>query len=56
MVGKVKAKIVCPACQKKRIHTAKDWKHHEFAGHGFQKESGWSHPDLAPNVLPKTSA
>jgi hypothetical protein len=37
----------CPACQAKRLHTPEDWKLHPYAGHGYTKEGGWSHGDLA---------
>lgn len=35
----------CAACMGERLHTAEEWKNHPLAGHGFTKESGWSHPD-----------
>lgn len=37
----------CPACEFLRLHTLEDWKHHRFAGHGYFKGIGWSHPELA---------
>jgi hypothetical protein len=38
----------CAACDVKRLHTPEDWKNHPFAGHGFTREQGWTHPDLSP--------
>jgi hypothetical protein len=38
--------MICPACTEKRVHTAEDWKHHPYAGHGYQERLGWTHPDL----------
>lgn len=35
----------CAACMGERLHTAEEWKNHPLAGHGYTKESGWSHPD-----------
>jgi len=36
----------CGACMGQRLHTDAEWKqHHPLAGHGFTRESGWSHPD-----------
>ena len=40
-------RLACSACEAKRIHTEEDWQHHPLRGHGFTKEQGWSHPDLA---------
>jgi hypothetical protein len=42
----------CPACAPGRCrrHTAYErstW--HLYAGHGYTKESGWTHPDLEPH-------
>ena len=37
----------CPACITKRRHEPSDWVEHPYAGHGFVKEQGWSHPDLS---------
>jgi hypothetical protein len=38
---------VCEACVEKRLHTQEDWvKHHPDAGHGFNKEQGWSKEGL----------
>jgi hypothetical protein len=37
----------CPACEGKRIHTpAERAQFHPFAGHGFARGQGWSHPEL----------
>lgn len=36
----------CPACKLGTQHTSMDWAYHPFAGHGFTKEMGWSHPEL----------
>lgn len=36
----------CPACESQRVHTAEEWKNHPFAGHGYVREQGWTHPDL----------
>jgi hypothetical protein len=38
----------CHACAAKRLHEPSDWALHPYAGHGFQKGQGWSHPDLNP--------
>jgi hypothetical protein len=40
----------CPACTEKRVHTAEDWEHHPYAGHGYQERLGWTHRDLAGAV------
>lgn len=37
----------CAACQNKRLHTAEDWENHPLAGHGYTREQGFSHPELA---------
>jgi hypothetical protein len=37
----------CPACIVRRLHTEEEWKLHPFAGHGFTKEQGYTHPRLA---------
>ena len=46
----------CPACQKKRVHTRRELgpPHHPYAGHGYTREVGWTHPDLIP--APKSKA
>lgn len=36
----------CPACCGRRVHTEEEWKDHPFAGHGYTKEHGWTHPAL----------
>jgi hypothetical protein len=36
------------ACLGKHRHEAIDWSLHPYAGHGYTKESGWTHPDLEP--------
>jgi hypothetical protein len=33
----------CPACQDKRVHDVSEWLNHPLAGHGYTKETGWSH-------------
>ena len=38
---------MCPACTEKRVHATEDWKQHPYAGHGYVKGQGWTHPDLA---------
>jgi hypothetical protein len=43
---------MCPACENKRVHTPEDWKHHPYAGHGYQDGQGWSHRDLEPPSSP----
>jgi len=37
----------CPACAVKRLHSLEDWTLHPYAGHGYVKGQGWTHPDLA---------
>ena len=37
----------CPACTEHRTHTAEDWTHHPYKGHGYAPEcGGWTHPEL----------
>lgn len=37
----------CPACRRGALHEPHHWQtFHPLAGHGFSKESGWTHPDL----------
>lgn len=37
----------CPACQRGRHHEGDELKvWHPYAGHGYTKEQGWTHPDL----------
>lgn len=37
--------VNCPACKNKRMHNKVEWaKYHPFAGHGYNKEQGWSYP------------
>ena len=38
----------CPACTAKRLHEPSDWALHPYAGHGYQDNQGWTHPDLDP--------
>jgi hypothetical protein len=39
--------VNCPACIEKRLHTeAETAAYHPYSGHGYTKETGWSHPDL----------
>lgn len=43
--------MICPACDSNRLHTEQEWKeHHPLAGHGYTREQGWTHPDLAAAV------
>jgi len=35
----------CAACTGERCHTAEEWKKHPLAGHGYSKETGWTHPE-----------
>lgn len=41
----------CPACVGRRVHSAAEWKNHKFAGHGRTKEMGWTHPELATEIV-----
>ena len=44
----------CAACTDKRQHTPEEWRQfHPWAGHGFVKQLGWSHPEVAN--LPRKS-
>jgi hypothetical protein len=37
----------CPACISSRVHTVtEEMLFHPFAKHGYDKQVGWSHPDL----------
>jgi hypothetical protein len=37
----------CPACRSKAVHNPAEWMlHHPLAGHGRNKELGWTHEDL----------
>ena len=39
---------ICPACVEKRQHKPEELSQfHPWAGHGFVRELGWSHPDVA---------
>lgn len=39
----------CHACILQARHTKFCWaEFHPYAGHGYTKERGWSHPDLEP--------
>ena len=40
----------CRACLQKRLHTAEEWANHPMAGHGYTKQTGYSHPVLARHV------
>jgi hypothetical protein len=43
----------CPACQKRCFHTDKEFDlFHPYAKHGYNKEQGWSRPDLDPKRRP----
>lgn len=37
--------MICAACQARRCHTPEEWKNHPLAGHGFTRETGWTHPE-----------
>ena len=39
----------CPAYIAKRLHEPSDWALHPYAGHGYQDNQGWTHPDLSPS-------
>lgn len=41
----------CEACALKRYHTPEEWANHPMAGHGFVKETGWSHPQAHVDSL-----
>lgn len=41
----------CSACEHQTMHTEADWLNHPFKGHGFQKEVGWSHPQLLKEAI-----
>jgi len=36
----------CPACAAQRVHTELEWKEHQYRGHGYTREQGWTHLDL----------
>jgi len=37
----------CPACIGFRLHTENEWEQfHPLHGHGFTRETGWTHPEL----------
>lgn len=36
---------VCKACRDKRCHTKVEWRNHPLAGHGYTRETGWTHPE-----------
>jgi hypothetical protein len=41
----------CPACADKRVHSEGEWgRFHPFRGHGYTKETGWTHPELEAAV------
>ena len=43
----LRKKMDCPACAGQRLHSEPEWKtHHPHRGHGYTRESGWSHPEL----------
>lgn len=37
---------ICPACAAQARHDEETWKLHPYRGHGYLKETGWTHPDL----------
>lgn len=38
----------CPACVSYRLHTEAEWdRYHPLRGHGYTKEQGYTHSDLA---------
>jgi hypothetical protein len=42
----------CKACVERGVHSPQDWLNHPYAGHGYNREQGWSHRDLGdPRVL-----
>ncbi len=41
----------CPACKAFSRHTPEEYRQfHPLGGHGFARESGWTHPDIAPDA------
>lgn len=36
----------CEACLNQRAHTPQEWANHPCAGHGYTRESGWTHAVL----------
>jgi hypothetical protein len=42
----------CAACVGQRTHTPQEWKNHPLAGHGYSKETGYTHPDVIPALTP----
>jgi hypothetical protein len=39
----------CPGCLEFRLHSEEEFEaFHPWAGHGYYKGQGWSHPDLEP--------
>jgi len=47
----LRKKMDCPACAGQRLHTEPEWnEHHPYRGHGYTRESGWSHPELKAAV------
>ncbi len=40
----------CSACLGQRAHTPEENLAHPCAGHGFTKETGWTHPLIDPKV------
>ena len=39
----------CPGCRAYTRHTDEEMKkYHPYAGHGYIRGQGWSHPDLDP--------
>ena len=47
----------CAACMARRCHTDEENRaHHPFSGHGYTKEQGWSHPQLAAEAAARESA
>lgn len=46
----------CPACQKSRLHSDEERKtFHPLAGHGYTRETGWSHPQLKAEAYTKAA-
>ena len=41
----------CPACEAHRVHSPEEWREfHPLAGHGYTRESGWTHEVLKAAV------
>ena len=51
----LRKKMDCPACAGQRLHTEPEWnEHHPYRGHGYTRESGWSHPELKADISTAT--